>query len=112
MRANLEASGGLALAERVTTALVPALGRLPAHDLVRQAAREARVSGRPFADLLAASPQVAAHLDRSAIDRLLDPAAYLGSAGIFVDRTLAACGRTAATTTRSPTRVSASEEPR
>ncbi len=90
MRANLDASGGLALAERVATALAPAIGRLPAHELVRKAAQQAAASGRAFGDVLAATPEVAAHLDREAIGRLLDPAGYLGSAGVFVDRVLAA----------------------
>jgi 3-carboxy-cis,cis-muconate cycloisomerase len=33
---------------------------------------------------------VRAHLDEAAIDRLLDPDGYLGSAGRFIDRALAA----------------------
>ena len=35
MRANLDRTGGLLMAESVTTRLVPALGRLRAHELVR-----------------------------------------------------------------------------
>ena len=37
MRANLIATGGLPLAENVTTLLTPALGKLKAHDLVAEA---------------------------------------------------------------------------
>ena len=41
MRRNLDLTGGLLMAERVTTALAPALGRLAAHDLVAEASAEA-----------------------------------------------------------------------
>jgi 3-carboxy-cis,cis-muconate cycloisomerase len=86
MRANLDATGGLLLAERVSTALAPALGRPAAHDLVRDAAAEAVRSGRPFGDVLRDRPE----LGDSDLDTLLDPTGYLGSAGTFVDRALAA----------------------
>jgi len=89
MRANLELTGGLLLAERVSTALASTLGRLAAHDLVRDAAAEATRSGRPFGDVLRARPEI----DDAEIDKLLDPAGYLGSAGEFVDRALAAYRR-------------------
>jgi len=42
----------------------------------------------PLLDELLAAPEVAAHLDRAALERLLDPASYLGLAGLFVDRVL------------------------
>jgi 3-carboxy-cis,cis-muconate cycloisomerase len=82
MRVNLDATGGLLLAERVVTALSPALGRLAAHALVERAA----ASGRPFAEALDAETD----LGRAQIDRLLDATDYLGSAREFVDRALAA----------------------
>ncbi|HUK65090.1 MAG TPA: 3-carboxy-cis,cis-muconate cycloisomerase, partial [Dongiaceae bacterium] len=88
MRANLDLTGGLLLAERVATALTPALGRMAAHDLVESAAAE--VAGdRSFAQALGERPDVAAHLSSVEIAALLDPAGYLGSAGAFVDRALA-----------------------
>jgi 3-carboxy-cis,cis-muconate cycloisomerase/3-oxoadipate enol-lactonase len=90
MRANLEATGGLLLAERVAGELAGALGRVAADDLVRRLGREAAARGRPFREVLAADPRVRQHLDEAALDRLLDPDGYLGSAGRFVDRALAA----------------------
>ena len=90
MRANLELTGGLLLAERVTTALAPHLGRLRAHDLVARAAAEAAATGKPLAAVLGALPEVRGHLTPQALEELLDPAGYLGSAGAFVDRALAA----------------------
>jgi 3-carboxy-cis,cis-muconate cycloisomerase len=35
-------------------------------------------------------PEVARRLDREAVAAMTDPAAYLGAAGVFVDRVLAA----------------------
>jgi 3-carboxy-cis,cis-muconate cycloisomerase len=90
MRANLEASGGLLLTERVAGALAGPLGRAEAGDLVRRLAREAADSGRPLRELLLASETVRGQLDEGEVDRLLDPEGYLGSAGRFVDRALAA----------------------
>ena len=55
-----------------------AIGRQHAHDVVYDAAQAAFVEGKPFSELLAADPRVTAHLDRPAIDRLLDPTAYTG----------------------------------
>ena len=47
MRANLDLTRGALLAERVTTALAPALGRHAAHELVTEAARAAVADGPP-----------------------------------------------------------------
>jgi 3-carboxy-cis,cis-muconate cycloisomerase len=94
MRANLDAAGGLPLAESVTAALAPALGRLPAHDLVAEASATATASGRGLREVLN-SPDLAARLDAAGvtadrIDAALDPARYLGSATISTDEALAA----------------------
>jgi 3-carboxy-cis,cis-muconate cycloisomerase len=90
MRANLELTGGLLLAERVAGALTGTLGRAGAQELVRRLSREAADSGRPLRAVLLADPTVRERLDEAAVDRLLDPAGYLGSAGQLVDRALAA----------------------
>jgi 3-carboxy-cis,cis-muconate cycloisomerase len=90
MRANLELTHGALLAERVATALAGDLGRHPAHEIVQAAAREAFAGGRPLADVLAENAEVAERLDRDAIERLLDPAGYLGAAGDLIDRALRA----------------------
>jgi 3-carboxy-cis,cis-muconate cycloisomerase len=83
MRANLDAAGGLPLAEHVTTLLSPKLGATAAHDLVADAA----ASGRPFRDALAAATDA---LTAGEIDAALDPAGYLGAAAEFTRRALAA----------------------
>jgi 3-carboxy-cis,cis-muconate cycloisomerase len=88
MRANLELTHGALLAERVTTALAPALGRHAAHELVEAAARAAFAAGRPLGEVLASDEAVTAHLDRDAIAGLLDPAGYLGATDALIDRAL------------------------
>jgi 3-carboxy-cis,cis-muconate cycloisomerase len=90
MRENLDRTGGVLLAERVTGALVSKVGRLTAHDAVGECCRRAIAGGGELAGLLAADPLVGKHLDRAKIDELLDPAGYLGSAGVFIERALGA----------------------
>ncbi|SCL33738.1 3-carboxy-cis,cis-muconate cycloisomerase [Micromonospora rhizosphaerae] len=85
MRANLDATGGLVLAEAVAARLARALGRSGAHDAVARATRRP-----PFRDALRADPGVRAHLSEPEIGEALDPHSWLGSAGLFVDRALAA----------------------
>jgi 3-carboxy-cis,cis-muconate cycloisomerase len=90
MRSNLDVTGGALLSERVTTALAKDTGRLPAHDAVTAATRRSAASHDELADLLTADPLVGTHLSRERIARLLNPADYLGSARVFVERALAA----------------------
>lgn len=88
MRANLERTGGLVLAERITTALAPELGRQAAHDLVSRACQDALDKARPLSDVLDEREEIP--LSREEILTLLDPSAMPGLAGAFVDRALAA----------------------
>ena len=95
MRANLDAARGLPLAENVTALLAPALGRLPAHDLVTRAARRAAERGTGLADALLDDDQAAellagAGVGRTELESALDPGAYLGASAEFVRAALAA----------------------
>lgn len=88
MAANLADLGGTLLAERVEGAVAAITGdRQAARDAVSRAARQGSTT---FAMALAADPLVGTVLDRSGIDDLLDPAGYLGSTQIWIDRALAA----------------------
>src|ERR1700726_264866 len=78
MRRNLDLGGGLIMAEAVMLDLGAQIGRQHAHDVVYDAAQSAFVEGRPFGAVLAEDPRVTAHLDRKAIEGLLDPTAYTG----------------------------------
>ncbi len=89
MRANLDATGGLLMAEAVQMALAPVLGRLAAHDRVEAACRRAVAEGRALLDVLAEDGEITRHAPREKLAALLDPAAYLGAASLFVDAVLA-----------------------
>jgi 3-carboxy-cis,cis-muconate cycloisomerase len=82
MRANLEAGGGLVVAERISFVLAPRLGRAQAHDVVAEAAR-----GASFRDALLADERTGLSADELGV--LLDPTRYLGAAEALVDRALA-----------------------
>lgn len=88
MRANLDATGGLLMAEAVQMALAPALGRLVAHDRIEAACRRAVGEGRALLDVLAEDEEISRHAPRDRLAELLDPAGYLGAAGLFVGRVL------------------------
>ena len=89
MRANLDLTKGLIVSEAVMMGLGPYLGRQYAHDLVYDICRQVVATGRPLVDLLAENAEIAKHLDRPALEKLCDPANYLGEAGAMVDRVLA-----------------------
>ena len=89
MRANLDRTGGLLLAERMSTALQPTLGRLKAHDLVEEASKIAMADGRPLVDVLLDMPPVTEALGVDGVRKLFDPSDYLGSADAMIDRALA-----------------------
>jgi 3-carboxy-cis,cis-muconate cycloisomerase len=97
MRANLDVTGGLLLAERVMFALGEHIGRQHAHDVVYECAMRAFEDRTPFIDHLCDDARVAQHLSRQQIAALLDPAAYTGMAAVFVDRVLALEAQRAAT---------------
>jgi len=98
MRANLAASHGLPLAERVSGLLAPALGRSAAHDLVARASAHAVAAGGTLRESLLGEPELAREVDGAGItsaqiDAALDPAGYLGSAAAFTDAALDAHAR-------------------
>jgi 3-carboxy-cis,cis-muconate cycloisomerase len=98
MRANLDAAGGLLLAEHVAARLAPAVGVRAAHDMVAVAAASAaaqRISlpAALLADPAAESALSAAGISRDDLAAVMEPSSYLGSAAEFVRRALAAHAR-------------------
>ena len=89
MRRNLDLHEGLIMAEAVMMALAEAIGRDTAHHVVQEACDRAIERKRPLAEMLAEDGAVQPHLDRTALDRLTDPASYLGECDAVVDRVLA-----------------------
>jgi 3-carboxy-cis,cis-muconate cycloisomerase len=85
MRANLDLTRGLIVAEAVMMGLAPHLGRQKAHDVVYDACRDALALGRSLFDVLIANPTVSGALDQQRLRALCDPANYLGSAPRMTD---------------------------
>jgi 3-carboxy-cis,cis-muconate cycloisomerase len=88
MRANLEFTSGLVMAEAVQMALGEKLGRMEAHDLLESASKKAVSEGRHLREVVGEIPQIAETLGEKKLDALFDPLAYLGSADDFIDRAL------------------------
>jgi 3-carboxy-cis,cis-muconate cycloisomerase len=93
MTANLDLTGGLVMAEGAAGALMHALGRTAAQDLVTGLCRNAVERGTTLREELLADERVRAVLPEQEIIAATEPADYLGSACAFVDRALAAHGQ-------------------
>jgi len=92
MRRNLELTGGLTMAEAIATALGPRIGRAAAEAAVARACNRAIAEGVPLATILRMEPELRPHLTDDEINRVMNPALYLGSAGAFVDGVVARVG--------------------
>jgi 3-carboxy-cis,cis-muconate cycloisomerase len=95
MRANLNATHGLPMAESVTRLLTPAMGALQAHDLVAKASARAIAQDKDLADALLSDDASAAALadagiTRAHLESALEPESYLGAIAEFIKRALAA----------------------
>jgi 3-carboxy-cis,cis-muconate cycloisomerase len=88
MRENLDITNGLIMSEAVMMGLGPTLGRNNAHDLVYDVCRLVVKTGRPLIDLLVEDKEISKHANRKQLEKMVDPANYLGVAGEMVDRVL------------------------
>jgi adenylosuccinate lyase len=78
MRANLDASGGLAFSQGVLLALIDAgMSREDAYRVVQSAAAEAWDQGRSFREALQSAPEIRALRIPETLDELFDPGPYL-----------------------------------
>jgi 3-carboxy-cis,cis-muconate cycloisomerase len=93
MAQNLAMSKGLIVAESVMMQMAPFIGRQQAHDVVYAACRVVNEKGGTLAEVLMQDKTVTAHFDRAAIDKMTDPANYLGAAPAMVDKVLASAKR-------------------
>ena len=89
MGRNLDLTQGLVLAEAVSIVLAQRMGRDTAHHLLEQCCKRAVAEGRHLRAVLGDDEQVSAQLSASELDRLLDPAHYLGQAQTWVERAVA-----------------------
>ena len=89
MLSNLDITRGLLLAEAVSIELAQRVGRERAHHLLESCCRQAIAEGRHLREILGSNSEVSAQLSAPELDRLLDPAHYLGQAQRWVDRAVA-----------------------
>ena len=90
MRANLDTTGGLIMAEAVAFALAEKIGKQEAHHLVEAASKKAVAEKTvAYATVLENDPKITAHLDAKRIAQLFEPMAYQGVSQALIDRLLA-----------------------
>src|SRR6266581_1791187 len=89
MSANLELTQGLIMAESLTMALAPHVGRPEAQRLVQTLCERAVRLGVHLREVVLEEESVLRMLSSEEIDRALDPGAYLGSTNVFIDHALA-----------------------
>lgn len=90
MQRNLNLTRGLIVAEAVMMDLAKHIGRQKAHDIVYEACKATIESTREstLLDTLMQYPIVLNSISRDRLQRLCDPAGYLGVAGLMVDSVL------------------------
>jgi 3-carboxy-cis,cis-muconate cycloisomerase len=88
MRANLNLTHGLIMAESLATALALRAGHDEAFRIVRRLCDRAVQSRTALRDLAASDEQVCALLTPEHLARAFDTSAYLGSADVFIQRAL------------------------
>jgi 3-carboxy-cis,cis-muconate cycloisomerase len=89
MRANLDATHGLIMAEAVTMALAAKIGKSNAHHLIETASRKAVGEKLHLRDVLTKDAKITAHLSVEKIAKLFEPMAYQGVSQALIDRLLA-----------------------
>jgi 3-carboxy-cis,cis-muconate cycloisomerase len=90
MRANLDITHGLIMAEAVSIALAGKIGKQDAHKLVEEAAKKATTEKRDLREILRQDKRVTAQLSAAEIARLFEAGSYTGVAAEFIDRLLGA----------------------
>jgi len=89
MRANLDMTGGLIMAEAVAMALAEKIGKSDAHHLVEAASKKAVAGKKHLREVLTADARVTVHLDGEKLAKLFEPMAYQGASQALIDRLLA-----------------------
>jgi 3-carboxy-cis,cis-muconate cycloisomerase len=89
MRANLDTTNGLIMAESVTFALAEKIGKSEAHHLMEAASKKAVADKKDLRDVLASDPKVTQQLDAKKLADLFEPMAYQGVSQAMIDRLLA-----------------------
>jgi 3-carboxy-cis,cis-muconate cycloisomerase len=89
MRVNLDATGGLIMAEAVTMALAEKIGKQEAHHLIEAASKKAVAGKKALREVLTADPKISAYLSADQLTKLFEPMGYQGASQTLIDRLLA-----------------------
>jgi 3-carboxy-cis,cis-muconate cycloisomerase len=89
MRRNLDLTGGLIMAEALTMALAPALGRTEAYRIVQRLSDRSTQTKIHLRELAASDEQVRTVLRPEMIAQVFDVASYVGNSNALIDRALA-----------------------
>ena len=89
MAANLEANGGMLLAEAASMALARSMGKAEAHRIIETASRRALADKKALRAVLEESPETAGAFSSELLDSIFDPSRYLGTTQAMIDRVLA-----------------------
>jgi 3-carboxy-cis,cis-muconate cycloisomerase len=89
MTANLDATGGMLLAEAASMALARSIGRAQAHRVMEAASRQAIAEEKTLRHILEESPETAGAFSSARLDSIFDPSRYLGATQLMIDRVLA-----------------------
>jgi 3-carboxy-cis,cis-muconate cycloisomerase len=92
MRANLDVTGGLIMAEAIAFALAEKIGKSEAHHLVEVLSRTAVAENKHLRDVLVEDPKIKALLSADRIAELQQPMTYQGTSQALIDRLLASLG--------------------
>src|SRR5271165_861597 len=85
MRKNLDATGGLIMAEAVAMALAEKIGKSEAHRTIEAASKKAVAEKKHLRDVLAADSIVTAQLTADQLAKLFEPMAYQGASQTLID---------------------------
>jgi len=89
MKENLDAAGGLPMAEAFVISLSKTdLGRQAAHELIRQITMDAEEAGEKFSDAVSENELVREKIGEKIIAKCLEPKNYVGHSSEIVDRVL------------------------
>lgn len=89
MRANLDVTGGLIMAEAASMALAEKIGKSDAHHAIEAASKKAVADKKHLRDVLTADAKITAHLSAERLAKLFEPMAYQGASQALIDRLLA-----------------------
>ena len=90
MRANIDQTRGLVMAEAVSLALAAHIGRAAAHECIEAACHAAQQSGQTLHRILSTEPLVLQAMSLEELEAKFDPLSYTGSANLLIDRVLVA----------------------